>query len=443
LDGDPPAVVPADITSLEIGLLRDSLGKTAYYPTGTTRDEEPPQVPTIDDLGDGVTKDMGEGNEFNADMVDGQHAADIIATASASSGRNSVTNSEFQIWQRGVAFTNSTASGRIYVNSNGEYIADRWRLMSGRAAIDHDDMVDISRDTTDVPTGFWSALKATVTGTHVAANDMFGFVQIMEAREARRFIDSTSVSMSCYLKSNGVTLVNGRFMVFGWTGTADDASGLAADVISDWGTVGDIDGPTPSSNWSKLLDSGQTLIDATWTEYKEENVDFSAVGSVKNIAVLVYADSTIAVGNTFSMTGVQLINGASTPLYAHTDYDSELRRCERFYTNTFDEGVEPRNGAGEFTAMQWYSGNSSGAQNDGPAMQFIYPTRMRLEPTSIKLFNAFRDEDNSWYDQETGNDLLQTALTETITERFVNWTHTGQAYDNKVLRAHVAASAEF
>ena len=93
--------------------------------------------------------------------------------------------------------------------------------------------------------------------------------------------------------------------------------------------------------------------------------------------------------------------------------------------------------------MQWYTGNSQGPGKDGPAMQFIYPTLMRLTPTSIRLFNAVNNVASSWYDQEDDTDLLQSAMTETITQRFVNWTNEAGSLDNKVLRAHVAASAEF
>jgi hypothetical protein len=440
--------VPNLIDTFEIGVVRDMLGETAYYPTGTTRDEEPPQVPTIDDLGDGVLLDMGHTEGFNADMVDGQHAADIIATASATSNRGSVTNSEFQVWQRGTSITDSVIDGRIHTNDNGSYTADRWRLEAGNASTPHDNAVDVARDISDVPTGFWSAMKSTVTGDHVAGNDMFGHVQIIESRESRQFIDSTSVSMSVYLKSNGVTLVNARFMVLGYSGAADDATELADDMFSNWGTVGDPTGPTPNTNWEKILDSGQITITGTWAQYSELNIDFSAaVGAVKNIALVIYADSAMATGNTMSTTGVQLVNGASVPNYGHSDYDTELRRCERYYANTFDEGSPPRNTEGELTSMQWYSGNSKEAGDDGPAMQYLFPTLMRKIPDAVTVFNAVNDTPDSWYDQQSapGNpDLLVSDFDhETITQRYVNWTNEGGQLDNKVLRGHIAVSAEF
>jgi len=383
-------VVPATIDNFEICPLRDALGKTAYYPTGATTGQEPPQVPTIDDLGDGATLDQGSGNGFDADTVDGQHASDLIAAVSGNA-RNQVYNGEFMIWQRGTSITADTTSGRIYTNDNDNYCADRWKILSGVSTTPTNDIADYSRDTASPPTGYWSYL--TMTGATVPANARAGIFQILEARDSASLIGSTAVSMGMEFKRTG-SIGFARFMLLGWTGTADSIT--YPDPISNWEAAGDATGPTFQSGWTKLMDSGQTAVDVTWARETLENIDISGTGGVTNLAILIYIDdgawNTL---DTLSVTGIKIEAGTVAGSYQRISAAEELSRCQRYFLSSFSDGSAPRRAAGiaeAITGRSGFSGSTSPYYHvlDIP---WKYPTEMYQIPT-VTGFNAVADNAN-------------------------------------------------
>jgi hypothetical protein len=240
------------------------------------------------------------------------------------------------------------------------------------------------------------------------------------------------------MKSSG-SIGNARIMVLGWSGAEDSPT---ADPVSNWGTPGDVTGPTWVANWAKILDSTQSTVTGTWTKFTVEAVDISSFTTVKNLAILVYIDDTAwGTGDRLQITGVRFENGSTANAYGHIDFDTELRRCQRYFNNTFDDGDDPRNASGEHTGFQMWSGNAVGANDENLAGTYVYPAKMRTTPT-IKVYNSFVDTDNSFYEQRNGGDVLQSALVETITESRVNWTIVNSE-EARVLRGHVEADAEF
>ncbi|TDI54933.1 MAG: hypothetical protein E2O95_00590 [Acidobacteria bacterium] len=369
--------------SIEISKMRDALEKTAYYPTGTTTGQFPPQVPTIDDLGDGALLDQGDGNGFDADTVDGLHAADLVTGASAA-GKNVVINGGFDVWQRGLVFDDSVIDGRIYTNDHGNYTADRWKLLSGTGATDTDNMVVVSRDITSPPTGFYAAMLMT-SNIAYTSNDKFAVFQAMEHRDSRALIDSSSVSMGVNLKGSG-TLVNARFMIVGFTGAADDVAIGTTDVIADWGTIGNA--PTLAANWNVLADSGQIAITSSWDRYTMEDEDLSAVGGVNNIGILIIADSVFAITETLSIAGVRVENSAVAGNFQPPTYAEELTKCQRWFLTTFEEGEDARRGAGTQQAL---SGTASASGTDQILLRLVFPVTMFKAPTET----AFNPDDSS------------------------------------------------
>ena len=348
---------------METGVVRGLLEKTAYYPTGTTTGQFPPEVPTIDDLGDQATLDGGHDPEgdgspgIDADTVDGMHASDLI-TAPA----NAIYNGEFLVWQRGLTIDTDVTEGRIYTNDHANYTADRWKLLSGETTNDKNDLIVVSQDIVSVQTGFYSALKMTGT-TNVLASDFAGVFQILEARDSFALINQPSVSMGVEMKQSGAGgIVNARFMVIGWNGAIDSP---VADPILNWNSPGDPGGPSfVAGTWVKMLDSGQLTIGTSWARFTEENVDFSAFADIKNIGILIYIDDTVW-GNTDALhiTGVRLEATSSASEYQHLDYSTELTRCQRFFTSTFEQGEDPRQNTGIPGAANGFSSSSFATHN--------------------------------------------------------------------------------
>lgn len=431
---DDAAALDSATNTVEIIRLRDALEKTAYYPTGTTTGQTPPQIPTIDDLGDGALLDMGTGNGFDADTVDGLHAADLISTAAAA-GRNVVINGGFDVWQRGTTIDSSTTAGRIYTNDHGNYTADRWKLLSGNGTGDTNGMVNVSRDTSSRPQGVYASMKLTSQLAYTT-NDMFGVVQILEARDSSALILSNSVSMGVYLQGSG-TLLNARFMLLGWTGTADDPT-LADDPVTNWSTPGGT--ISLGTNWTLIADSGQTSIDANWIRYTMEDQDISSFGSVTNIAVLIYADTAFATGNSLGIAGVRVERGSVASAFQNSDYATELTRCQRYFLTTFEEDEDARQQAGIDQAI---TGLLTNAAADQSMIQWIFPVTMRTAPT-MTAWNPINASASQVWAQRNAADHDISLWTETLsTKRVLYHGASIVSSQNTLLFVSLTADAEF
>jgi hypothetical protein len=407
---DDGAVITAGTNTVEIGVVRDLLTKTAYYPTGATTGQTPPEVPTIDDLGDGATNDMGHGNNFNADTVDGYHASDLISSA-AGAGKNIIYNGGIDVWQRGLNINSTTTNGRIYINDNNNYCADRWRLLSGNGVTPANDKIVVSRDTTSPPTGYYAALEMT-TQSYVL-HDKFGIFQVLEARDSAAIIGSSSVSMGVELKGEG-TLANARFIILGWDGAAD-AAALGDDPITNWQSVGVL--PTFDPNWNVLADSGATAVTPAWGDRKVmEDEDISGFPNIVNIGILIYSDSVFSVGNSLSVAGVRVENGSVASSFQPSDYSTELNRCQRYFLTTFEEAEDARTQAGIDQAI---GGMTTANSTEQCLIKWVFPVTMFKDPT-VNVFNPTNNVADTIWGARTTSDIDYTALDETISNKAIH-----------------------
>ncbi len=335
LDLDGAAVVQATPTTIENHVTDNFVGKAAFSPVGVTLAQDPPEIPSIDLLGDGVTVDQGTGNGFDADTVDGQHAVDIIASAAASDGVGLI-NGNFAIGQRGHTINDAS----YYLNDNAAYVADGWALLMGDLTahpLTTEGVVDIDLIAANATGGAADSRAIRLTGnSHVtsAPLEKIGLIQWLpfDVTESLRS-GTVSLSVWCRIPASGFQQL--RLAIVEWTGAADALTSV--DPINDWGAV-DVD-PTVLSSRSISIGAKET-VSATWTEFQFENVSVSA--SVNNLAVLIYMDDTAwASGDIFELTGVSLVKGASARAYSHEDYSLNLQRCQRFFNSSFEEGTAP------------------------------------------------------------------------------------------------------
>ena len=335
LDLDGASVVQATPTILELNVTDGTVGKAAFSATGTTTGQDPPQIPTIDDLGDGALLDQGADNGFDADTVDGLHASDIIASAASATGVGLI-NGNFAIGQRGHTIDDTT----YFLNDNAEYVVDGWALLMGKATAhpaSGSGVVDIDLIAANATGGDADSRAVRITGNAnvgVSPVEKVGLIQWLPFDVVESLRDGTvSLSVWCRIPSSGFQGL--RLALVEWSGATDVLTSV--DPINDWGDPGVA--PTVLSSRSISLADAQTVSSA-WTEFKYENVSVSS--SAKNLAVLIYMDDTAwASGNIFELTGVSLVKGASARAYSHEDYSVNLRRCQRFFNSTFEEGTAP------------------------------------------------------------------------------------------------------
>ena len=137
------------------------------------------------------------------------------------SNRNHLINGAFAVAQRGTSFTSSSSA-----NNDDTYVLDRWYILS-----DGNDIIDVSQETTTIPTNGKYAIALDVE----TANKKFGIAQIIEGKNCVGLIGDT-ITFSFKAKvSDTSKLDNVKAAIVSWSGTEDS---VTSDIISAWGNEG-------------------------------------------------------------------------------------------------------------------------------------------------------------------------------------------------------------
>lgn len=278
--------------------------------------------------------------------------------------RNFLINGGFTVAQRGTSFT----AASVPINSDDTYLLDRWNLLS-----DGNDVVDVSQDTTaaNMPTGAYASLKSLVA----TANKKWGFLQVLEARDAAALIGGT-VSLSFDVIGSGIS--NVRAAVLAWDGTADS---VTSDIVSAWAAAGT--NPTFATNWTAENTAANLSVTGSVVRKKIEGISIDTSGA-KNIAIFIWVDDTDAsVSDTLNISNVTLERSATAHAFVPRTVQEELALCQRYYAKTFDQATAPIANAGTNGMLTEFGMTSSSGKF---AMIWRYPVTMRKVP-SISTFN--------------------------------------------------------
>lgn len=259
---------------------------------------------------------------FTEDMNSAIDAA-IDTLDSISRDQNLLINGDFAVAQRGTSFTSATTPA----NSDDTYLLDRWTLLS-----DGNDIVDVSQETSTIPSGATAAIKLDVE----TANKKFGIIQIVENRIARSIIGGTC-SLSFKARVTGSTIGRIRAAVLAWDGTADT---VTSDVVSAWGGAGT--NPTLVANWTyENTPADLTALSTTYQTYTIENISIDTA-SCTNVAVFLWTDDvTMDVGDFLYISDVQLEIGATATTFKRRQFTLEEAMCQR-YCAVFSDGSANR-----------------------------------------------------------------------------------------------------
>ena len=137
---------------------------------------------------------------------------------------NKLINGDFSIAQRnmGAAITSTTS----FNNNDTAYTLDRWKLFS-----ESNDIVDVSQETSTVPTNQLHAIKLDVEGTNVK----FGIAQCVENENCVGLIGQQCTLSFKAKVSDTSKLDNIKAAIIAWNGTADAPTD---DMISNWQSEG-------------------------------------------------------------------------------------------------------------------------------------------------------------------------------------------------------------
>ena len=110
--------------------------------------------------------------EDQRQVIEDLHGVD---STKAPTGKNALVNGGFRVVQRGTSFTSTSTPA----NDDDTYLLDRWLLLS-----DGDDIVDVSQETTVVPSGAFAAIvnrDTTPDGSAELTVFGFGVPQVLSA----------------------------------------------------------------------------------------------------------------------------------------------------------------------------------------------------------------------------------------------------------------------
>ena len=261
--------------------------------------------------------------------------------------RNALLNGNFQIAQRGTSFVAGA-------NNDDTYNLDRWYVLS-----DGNDAVDITQDTTTIPTnGSQTAIALDVE----TANKKFGIAQIIEARNCAAFIGNT-VTFSFKARVSSTTRLNNiKAAIIAWDGTADT---VTSDIISAWNSGGT--NPTLIANATYENTPANLNVTTSYATYSVTAAVDTA--SAKNIIVLIWSDVVVTAAADFLyVTDAQLELGSTATPFERRPIGIEQLLCQRYFQT--------------FTYRARWDASSA---TDSDARYLPFPAVMRNVPTGSNL----------------------------------------------------------
>jgi hypothetical protein len=290
---------------------------------------------------------------FIATLIDDADTAAALGTLQVPL-HNFIINGDGAVAQRGTSFTSATTPA----NSDDTYLLDRHILLS-----DGNDIVDVTQETTVVPTGRRTAWRYDVE----TANKKFGHLTIFEKSHCFDLIGKTA-TFSAQLRTAGSgKLDNIKMAIVSWSGTADAPT---SDIVSAWEAEGTA--PTLAANWTYENTPVNLNVTTTYAKYSVTAAIDTA--SAANIGLFVWSDVTGTDVGDFLYIGDLVLNEGSVAapfrLCGGTPAQEELL-CYRYFPV-----IKTITATDQFGIGHCYS-------NTKALVMVTFPVPSRIAPTGV------------------------------------------------------------
>ena len=254
---------------------------------------------------------------------------EVLTNSQLGERKNMVINGGMEICQRSTSVTGLGGS-EVY------FVQDRYKIGLGDATAGR---FTATKETSDVPDGFKSAMKlaCTTADTSIAAGEFFAINQHIEADICVRTAAGTSsakeVTLSFYAKANAnatyvVQLLNNKHSGYIHNNRTFSVTTswqrftmtFQADTTADSKFDGDL--TAGGFSLAFILHAGSNYTSATLASDWATGVTNRAAGADS------FFDST---SNTFFLTGVQLELGNQATSFEHLSTGESLNMCQRYY----------------------------------------------------------------------------------------------------------------
>lgn len=279
-------------------------------------------------------------------------------TGNNNSYRNKLINGDFNIWQRGTSFTQTT----LGTGSAASYSADRWQ--THRAG----DPIQVTRQTSGL-TGFQYCARIQRTASNSKATGVI-LSQVIETANSIPLAGQT-FTLSFYARSGAnFSSASNALIANIITGTGTDQSGYDSVIPGTGGFTGTV-----------RTALNQTFnITTSWVRYTA-TATFNA--DTNEIAVRFYyiPSGTAGADDWFEITGIQLELGSTATPYETISISDELAQCERYLQVWKDDNKAL------YSGHYWSATESLGTLNFRVSMR-IAPTLTVSSGTAIKSFDG-------------------------------------------------------
>ena len=293
---------------------------------------------------------VGTGASTVGTLSAGADGTTLVANSSASTGvswagpsvaagKNAIINGAMEIAQRGITFTNP---------GNPAYTLDRWKAVSGA------NLYTITQSSS-APSGFIYSCSVAATGS----NSYMGLGQQIEYTQFYPLIGNAYV-ISFWAKSLTSNAASTALNVRQNISTSQDASNPSTDIQDNNFTL--------TTSWQKFsFTSSSTLLSAA---------------SAKSLYIQFLLNQTVASGDGFAITGIQLELGSVPTAFSRAGgtLQGELAACQRYFETSYDTGATIGG-----TSTTGFVGSPVMATNTGSniyrALYIPYKVTKRATPT--------------------------------------------------------------
>jgi len=304
----------------------------------------------------------------------------VTSLVGVGADRSLLGNGGFDLAQRqapGTLTTYSTASSRVYC-------ADRWALTTGGVNQQYQRVDTRSAPETGMTAAFYGKIKA-ASAAKLCLSQMIeamncvalrGRIVVLQAKMKRTVAASMTVRM-------GLLQLNAA-------GTVDTGP---ASFIPALGSTG-VD-PTLGTNLAYITPTALTgengtitgnmlscVLGTTWVRY---SVVFLLPSDFKNLYALFVTDAAAVVNDELNITEVGLTAGADPQDWNPRDITLVVEQCQRYFTKSFAIDTLPAQNVGLVNAVRGNAGVAGAVSTEH--MEIPFPTRMRITPATITLFN--------------------------------------------------------
>ena len=277
----------------------------------------------------GQKGELGQKGDKGDTALTGNTVVTAFAESNTSFGtHNAIMNGNFEYWQRGTSIDNVFSNDDFAINSDTEYVCDRWKLIS-----DGNNIVDLGRETTNTPTYTHGKEQYAFRFDVETTGSKFGIIQYIERQNCQDIIEAGVATLSFKAKtSDATTIDNVKAAIISWYG---GTNGLSNDPISAWNA--DATNPTLNTNFN--YENSPVNLNISDSEFTDVTITASfadpSPSTIQNLAVMIWCDISDAnVGDFLYISNVQLEKGSVATPFVRPDPALKAVQMQRYYAKT-------------------------------------------------------------------------------------------------------------